>query len=65
MQEEFIDYILWIVFQEKFYRFTTNNFKRIYIDTKIKLRIYLFKRKVYIVIYNNRRIFSEVLFDLF
>jgi hypothetical protein len=65
MQEEFIDYILWTVFQEKFYRFTTNNFKRIYIDTKIKLRIYLFKRKVYIVIYNNRRIFSEVLFDLF
>jgi hypothetical protein len=65
MQEEFIDYILWTIFQEEFYRFTADNFKRIYIDTKTKLRTYLLKRGVYIAIHNNRRILSEVLFDFF
>jgi hypothetical protein len=65
MQKEFIDYILWTIFQEEFYRFTTDNFKRIYANTKAKLRTYLLKRKVYVIIYNNRYSFSEVLLDLF
>jgi hypothetical protein len=63
MQEEFIDYILWTIFQEEFYKFTTNNFKRIHANTRAKLRIYLLKKRVYIVIYNNRHSLSEVLFD--
>jgi hypothetical protein len=65
MQEEFIDYILWTVFQEKVYGFITNNFKKIYTNTKTKLRTYLLKKKIYIIIHNNKHILSEILFDLF
>ena len=36
MREEFINYTLWIIFQEKFYGFTTNNFKRIYFNLRVK-----------------------------
>jgi hypothetical protein len=64
VQEEFIDYILWIVFQEEFYRFIADNFKRIHINIRAKLWTYLLKKKVYIAIYNNKRTFSEVLFNL-
>jgi hypothetical protein len=65
VQEEFIDYTLWIVFQEEFYRFTADNFKRIYTNTRVKLRTYLPKRGVYIAIDNNKHTFSEILFDFF
>jgi sulfur transfer complex TusBCD TusB component (DsrH family) len=64
MQEEFTDYTLWTVFQEEFYRFTVNNFKRIRSKLRAKLRIYLLKRGVYIAIYNNRYTLSKVLFDV-
>ena len=64
MQEEFIDYTLQTIFQEKFYRFTANNFKRMYSKLKAKLQIHLLKRGVYIAIYNNRYTLLEVLFDV-
>jgi hypothetical protein len=50
MQEEFIDYILWIVFQEKFYRFTTNNFKRIHTNTRANSEP-ICSRERYILLY--------------
>jgi hypothetical protein len=65
MQKEFIDYILWTVFQEEFYGFTANDFKKIHTNIKAKLRIYLLKKGVYIITHNNKHILSEVLFDLF
>jgi hypothetical protein len=65
VQKEFIDYILWTIFQEEFYRFIINNFKKIRPDTKAKLRIYLLKKRIYITIHSNRYIFPEVLFDFF
>ena len=37
MQEEFIDYTLQTIFQEEFYRFTINNFKRMRSKLKAKL----------------------------
>jgi hypothetical protein len=64
MQKEFTNYTLWTIFQEEFYKFTADDFKRIHINTRVKLRIYLLKKGVYIVTHNNKRIFSEVLFDL-
>jgi hypothetical protein len=65
MQEKFINYILWIIFQEEFYSFTTNNFKRIRANIRAKLRTYLLKKEIYVAIYNNRHNFSEILFDFF
>ena len=65
MQEEFTDYTLWIIFQEEFHGFTANDFKRIYFKLRVKLRIHLLKRGVYITIYNNRYTLLEVLFDVF
>jgi hypothetical protein len=64
VQEEFTDYTLWTVFQEEFYRFTVDNFKRMRSKLRVKLRIYLLKRGVYIAIYNNRYTLSKVLFDV-
>jgi hypothetical protein len=60
-----MDYTLQTVFQEEFYGFTTDNFKKIYTNTKTKLRIHLFKKRVYVTIHNNKYILSEILFDLF
>ena len=37
IQEEFIDYTLQTIFQEEFYRFTANDFKRIYSKLRVKL----------------------------
>ena len=37
VQEKFIDYTLWTVFQEKFHKFTANNFKKIYSKLRAKL----------------------------
>jgi hypothetical protein len=37
VQEEFTDYTLWTVFQEEFYRFTINDFKRICSKLRVKL----------------------------
>ena len=65
VQEEFIDYILQTIFQEEFHRFTANDFKKIYSKLKVKLQIHLFKKGVYITIYNNRYTLLEVLFDVF
>jgi sulfur transfer complex TusBCD TusB component (DsrH family) len=64
VQEEFTDYTLWTVFQEEFYRFTVNNFKRMRSKLRAKLQIYLLKRGVYVAIYNNRYTLSKVLFDV-
>jgi hypothetical protein len=64
VQEEFTDYTLWTVFQEEFYGFTADNFKRIRADTRAKLPTHLLKREVYVATHDNRHSFSEVLFDL-
>ena len=37
MQEEFIDYTLWTIFQEEFHGFTADDFKKIYSKLKVKL----------------------------
>ena len=37
IQEEFINYTLWTIFQKKFHRFTTDDFKRIYSKLRVKL----------------------------
>ena len=37
VQEEFMDYTLQTIFQEKFYGFTADDFKRIYSKLKAKL----------------------------
>ena len=64
IQENFIDYILQIVFKEEFKGFTTKDFRRMRINTRAKLRTYLLKRGVYIGKYNSRYLISEVLFNL-
>ena len=64
MQEEFTDYTLQTIFQEEFYKFTADDFKRIYFKLRVKLQIYLLKRGVYIAIYNNRYTLLEVLFNI-
>ena len=62
--KNFIDYILQTVFQEEFKGFTINNFKRIYIDTRVQLYTHLLKRGVYMGKYNNRYSILKVLFNL-
>ena len=37
VQKEFIDYTLQTIFQEEFYGFTTNDFKRMYFKLRAKL----------------------------
>ena len=37
MQEEFMDYTLQTIFQEEFYGFTANDFKRMHFKLKAKL----------------------------
>ena len=37
IQKKFTDYTLQTIFQKEFYKFTTNNFKRIRFKLKIKL----------------------------
>ena len=37
MQEEFIDYTLWTIFQEEFHRFTADDFKRMRSELRAKL----------------------------
>ena len=63
--KNFTDYILWTIFQEEFYGFTINDFKRIYFNLRVKLQTYLLKRGVYITIYNKRYTLFKVLFNLF
>ena len=63
--KNFMDYILQIVFQEEFKGFAIDNFKRIYIDTRVQLYTHLLKRGVYMGRYNNRYSILEVLFNLF
>jgi len=63
-QENFIDYILWIVFKEEFKGFTTKDFRRMQINIRVKLRTYLLKRGVYIGRHNNRYLILEALFNL-
>ena len=65
IQEEFTDYTLQTIFQEEFYRFTADDFKKIYFKLRAKLQIYLLKRGVYIAIYNNRYTLSKILFNVF
>ena len=64
VQEEFIDYTLWTIFQEEFHRFTADDFKRMRSELRAKLQIHLLKGGVYIAIYNNRYTLLEVLFDI-
>jgi len=63
-RENFIDYTLWIVFKEEFKGFTTEDFRRMRIDIRAKLRTYLLKRGVYMGRYNNRYLILEALFNL-
>ena len=37
MQEEFTDYTLWTVFQEEFYGFTADDFKKMHSKLRAKL----------------------------
>ena len=64
IQEEFTDYTLQTIFQEEFYGFTANNFKRMRFKLRAKLQIYLLKRGVYVAIYNNRYTLLKVLFNI-
>ena len=41
VQEEFMDYTLWTIFQEEFKGFAVDDFKRIHIDTRAQLRTHL------------------------
>ena len=59
-----MDYILQIIFQEEFHRFTINDFKRIYFNLRVKLQTHLLKRGVYVAIYNKRYTLFKALFDL-
>jgi hypothetical protein len=63
-QENFTDYTLWTVFKEEFEGFTTEDFRRMRIDTRAKLRTHLLKRGVYVGKHNSRYSISEALFDL-
>jgi len=64
IQENFIDYTLWTVFKEEFEGFTIEDFRRMRIDIRVKLRTYLLKRGVYVGKYNSRYLILEALFDL-
>ena len=64
IQKNFTDYILQAVFKEEFKGFTTEDFRRIRINIRVKLRTYLLKRGVYIGKHNSRYLISEALFDL-
>ena len=41
IQEEFMDYTLWTIFQEEFKGFAADNFKRICTDTRAQLHTHL------------------------
>jgi len=63
-QENFTDYILWTVFKKEFKGFTTEDFRRMRINIRVKLRTYLLKRGVYVGKHNSRYLILEALFDL-
>ena len=63
-QEDFTDYILWMVFKGEFEGFTTKDFKCMQINIRTKLHTYLLKRGVYIGRYNNRYLTLKALFSL-
>ena len=62
--EDLIDNDLWLVFQEQFEGFIVESFKKIYTETRSKLRRHLFKRGVYIGRHNNRVTISKLLFKV-
>jgi hypothetical protein len=64
IQENFTDYILWTVFKEEFKGFTTEDFRRMRINIRVKLRTYLLKRGVYMGKHNSRYLILEALFNL-
>jgi len=63
-QENFIDYTLWTVFKEEFEGFTTEDFRRMRINIRVKLCTHLLKRGVYVGKHNSRYLILEALFNL-
>ena len=62
--QDLIDNDLWIIFQEQFWKFTIESFKKIYINIKFKLQRHLLKRGVYISRYNSRVTVFKLLFKV-
>ena len=63
--ENFMDYILQLLFQEEFKGFTIKDFRKIYPITKAKLCTHLLQKGVYIAIYSNRYLLYKVLHNIF
>jgi hypothetical protein len=59
----FTDRALWCMFQEDFQGWTADNFKAINNNKRLKLRIYLLERGVYVAPYHSRRPLYEVLLE--
>jgi hypothetical protein len=62
--QDLTDNSLWIVVQEQFEGFTTDDFRRIRTVVRTKLRIYLLKRGVFAATNTRQYSISEALFDL-
>jgi len=62
--ENFMDYTLWLLFQEEFEGFTIKDFRKIRSITRAKLRTHLLQRGVYVATYSNRYPLYKVLYDV-
>jgi hypothetical protein len=60
----FMDNTLWDAFKEEFDNFTTYDFQRIRTDIRIKLRVHLLSRGVYVTTHNSRHTISDALYDV-
>ena len=63
-KEDFLDNTLWTIFQEEFKEFTLEDFRKIHLDTRAKLRKHLLKRGVCITKHNARITLSNILFNI-
>ena len=63
MLEGFSDFTLWSLFKEEFEEWTKDDFKLLRRDTRIKLRLYLVRRGVYVAPYSTKYSISDTLFD--
>jgi hypothetical protein len=60
----FMDDTLWDAFKEEFDNFTTHDFQQMRTDIRIKLRVHLLSRGVYVATHNNRYTISDALYDI-